>query len=298
MGHVDYKITIFEYGSGAIPETMQYSNQYTSNRDYNVFAIALLQGGGKNILVDTGMDLDDPVKQGLAKNFLDYCHSPQEMLATVGLTPDDIDDVVLTHSHFDHMGALEVYPNAQFYLQRDDLEAWEDIASDPKKALLMFMSVDAEDLKRARALEAEGRLTLLDGDVADLLPGIDVIKTSSAHSFADQLVVIRTPDGPYVDAGDVATRQGNILGVEEKPFYLPPAMGNAAPYGAMKAYDEIMAIVGDDISKVILPHDSYRADRMPYDEPKEGLKVYQLRKLGALVGRLPWRGVLPADCCG
>lgn len=43
-------------------------------------------------------------------------------LAEMGLTPNDIDQVVLTHAHWDHILNLDVFPNAQVLVHRNERE--------------------------------------------------------------------------------------------------------------------------------------------------------------------------------
>ena len=46
------------------------------------------------------------------------------VLAECGLTPGDVTEVFLTHAHFDHMGNIEDFPNATFYIQERELSKW------------------------------------------------------------------------------------------------------------------------------------------------------------------------------
>ena len=48
-------------------------------------------------------------------------HSPRAVLAEMGITPADISTIFITHAHFDHMGNIEDFPNAKFYLQEREL---------------------------------------------------------------------------------------------------------------------------------------------------------------------------------
>ena len=71
----------------------------------------VLRQGAQVILVDTGYDhaeaqlRDRPIR-------LD----PGEALAPLGLTPDDITQVIVTHLHYDHAGGLALFPNAHLHL--------------------------------------------------------------------------------------------------------------------------------------------------------------------------------------
>ena len=76
----------------------------------------LLKREGLNILVDAGAG------KGQGGVML-------ESLALAGVQPEDVDAVLLTHLHFDHVGGLEhdgeaVFPKAAIHLSQDELDAW------------------------------------------------------------------------------------------------------------------------------------------------------------------------------
>ncbi len=66
---------------------------------------------GKLILVDTGFDREwDRSEENLRRN----AESLLSALRSVGLTPDDVDVVFLTHHHLDHMGNLHLFTSASW----------------------------------------------------------------------------------------------------------------------------------------------------------------------------------------
>lgn len=78
----------------------------------------LLQTEGKNILFDTG--LGAPFSQ------------LQSKLSEMGLTPDSIDHIFITHLHGDHIGGMMkdgqiVFPNAEVFVNRIEAEAWSNM---------------------------------------------------------------------------------------------------------------------------------------------------------------------------
>jgi glyoxylase-like metal-dependent hydrolase (beta-lactamase superfamily II) len=110
--------------SGASPEVMKAlapTGQAASS--INAF---LVQTNGKNVLIDTGLG----AKSGgeLVRN-----------LALLGLSPADIDIILITHMHFDHSGGLSVdgkavYPKAVLKISDMEQGFWlAPDASDPKK---------------------------------------------------------------------------------------------------------------------------------------------------------------------
>ena len=70
-------------------------------------------GAVKPIVIDTGMKGDfSPSGKGY-----DNVEHPKSILSKIGVTPADIETVILTHLHFDHAGNLDQFSNATFYVQ-------------------------------------------------------------------------------------------------------------------------------------------------------------------------------------
>src|ERR1700761_2729008 len=76
----------------------------------------LIRGKGHTILFDTGFH-----RSTLARRFTvqDYLRPDQALLAT-GVKPQEITDVILSHAHFDHMGSIDLFPNATIWIQREE----------------------------------------------------------------------------------------------------------------------------------------------------------------------------------
>lgn len=81
---------------------------------------------GANILFDTGFppayltDADRPARDGLPRfgRLLDFRReqTAEGALALLGLTPRDIDLVILSHGHIDHVGSLPLFVHAPIVL--------------------------------------------------------------------------------------------------------------------------------------------------------------------------------------
>src|SRR5438270_2204446 len=96
------------------------------NIPYFFYLIRHPQG---NVLFDTGGHpdlIDNPrARLGAAADAFELImrrgDDAVSKLSTMGLTPDDIDHVVLSHLHYDHAGCIEFFPHATFYAQRAEL---------------------------------------------------------------------------------------------------------------------------------------------------------------------------------
>jgi glyoxylase-like metal-dependent hydrolase (beta-lactamase superfamily II) len=87
-----------------------------------VFNQYLIEDGTRKILIDTG-----------PAGSIGQTGSLPQALATLGLRRDQIDAVIVTHMHQDHMGGLIAggqnnFPNADVYIDRRDVSYWTDPA--------------------------------------------------------------------------------------------------------------------------------------------------------------------------
>jgi len=181
----------------------------------------LLEIGGRIVLVDAGLgDKRDPSEVGLQ----DF-QRPRRMLSELesnGLSPRDVDIVILTHLHFDHSGGgtrvtqegiALTFTNALYYLQQAELDYARNPA--PERAGDYFAD-DFEPLVRS------GQLILLDGD-RELLPELSV-HIAPGHSPGHQVVIARERSETVFFPGDlIATRQHIDLRVTMS-YDIDPAM--------------------------------------------------------------------------
>jgi glyoxylase-like metal-dependent hydrolase (beta-lactamase superfamily II) len=69
------------------------------------------------ILVDTGYR-----DHYYTKAFSVEWRDPLSILKELDVTPDNVTDVIITHSHFDHIGNLDLFPDATIYIQEEEFE--------------------------------------------------------------------------------------------------------------------------------------------------------------------------------
>lgn len=166
----------------------------------------VLRRGKEVILVDTGYDMaeatarDRPIRM-----------DPVESLRPLGLKPEDITKVIVTHLHYDHAGGLHLFPNATLYLQETEMA----YATGPcmcHDTLKMPFTADhiCEAIKRLYA----GKVVFFDGD-GEVAEGVTVHRIGG-HSRGLQAVRVRTQAGWMVLASDAAHYYENLW--LRKPF--------------------------------------------------------------------------------
>jgi hypothetical protein len=151
------------------------------------------------ILVDTGMHA--PNEDGKVRGREVENTGPEpivEGLAEQDLEPDDIDYVIITHLHHDHCSNNRLFSEAEFFVQRAELEAAKNPIP-PNKSL--YYDDDIASLEDVDLTVIDGGYRLRDGLEMILTPG---------HTKGMQSLIVQTADGPVGLISDLAYCQHNI----------------------------------------------------------------------------------------
>ncbi len=152
----------------------------------------LLKGpGGRNVLVDAGFYRDTLMRSWKPRSYV----RPDSAVLKVGVRPEQVTDLVLTHMHWDHADGVDLFPRAHVWVQQAEYDYYTAPGRPGHEGVT---AADAAVLER---LKAEGRLTLIDGDDREILPGITVY-TGGKHTYASQYLAVHTTEGTDVVASD------------------------------------------------------------------------------------------------
>jgi glyoxylase-like metal-dependent hydrolase (beta-lactamase superfamily II) len=156
--------------------------------------------GGRNVLMDAGFYRDKFVTRWKPKDY----ERPSVAVGRVGLKPEDVTDIIVSHIHWDHLDGADLFPRARVWVQREEYEHYIDSAGRPRSS-----TIDAADATMLAALAREGRVQLVAGDSVEILPGIRVY-TGGKHTFASQFATVETDAGTVVLASDNAYLYENL----------------------------------------------------------------------------------------
>lgn len=73
-----------------------------------------LKGENGWIIVDTGMDPEKGAAHDTELN-------PVDGWRALGIIPEEVETVILTHAHYDHLGFISALPNATFLMQAEEM---------------------------------------------------------------------------------------------------------------------------------------------------------------------------------
>jgi glyoxylase-like metal-dependent hydrolase (beta-lactamase superfamily II) len=154
----------------------------------------LVRGIGRNILVDSGFYREQFFKQWTVKDFV----KPSEALAPLGVKPEEVTDVIVTHMHWDHADGMDLFPKARVWLQKDEYTFYTGEAWQKKNT---HGGIDQDDVLAVVKLNMEGRVGLVNGDAQEIIPGVTCY-TGGKHTFQSQYVGVSTKAGTVVLASD------------------------------------------------------------------------------------------------
>jgi glyoxylase-like metal-dependent hydrolase (beta-lactamase superfamily II) len=203
--------------------------------DYFVWAII---GGGRVIVVDTGFGEDMAQKRNRI-----LLRDPTDALRSVGIDPEKVEDVVLTHLHYDHAGRLPAFPRATFHLQ--DAEMSHATGRAVCHAVLRA-PFEVDHVVDTVRLVYGGRLRFHRGN-SEVAPGVS-LHLIGGHTGGLQALRVNTARGPLVLASDSV--HFNETRARAAPF--PIVVDLAA---TLEGYRICTELAGGDETLIIPGHD-------------------------------------------
>lgn len=159
-----------DYAKSTLPESWVFLKGDKDVKVPIIFRVYLLKTEDRLILVDAGcVTMPDDFAMS---DFI----GPRKALAGIGISPEEITDVILTHHHHDHIECVKDYKNAVIYIQKDEYE------------------------KGKHYFGAEQTVLTFDEEM-QICDGVKAIKIGG-HSVGSSIVEIAGEDKPTIIAGD------------------------------------------------------------------------------------------------
>jgi len=220
-----------------------------------------------NVLFDTGNNdkiITDPSYWGPAFQRLSPVNTPDMAIDTqlgrIGLKPDDITYVVVSHLHLDHGGNVGKFPNSTLVVQKDEIRNayWPEPGTAGP-----YIPGDIAPLRSAlgEALPNKYKMIQLNGDMDIFGDGSIVVKRWVGHTPGSQMMVVRLPKtGTIILTGDNVYFRENV----EKNI-LPNVALAYDPPGILRAYEWIRYLQATEKADFFTAHDpdAFKALKKP-----------------------------------
>lgn len=203
VGGIECKVFVHGKGRGAphwmfpdIPSEprSQRMGPYLNEQGEFEFAYSslLVKSGAEIALLDTS----HPIAPGARRS------STDQALADSGLAPSDVDVVVVSHGHLDHVGALTTnghpsYHRARHYIHEEELLFWT--SGD---------QADGATAAQLRPVVEAGLVQTVEGE-REVLPGVRLLPTPG-HTPGHLSVVIRSGRDRALYVGDALAHEVNV----------------------------------------------------------------------------------------
>jgi len=211
----------------------------------------LIRSRSRVVLVDCGWNRE----RGLGNAGGRFSHialeekDPVDLLARLDIPPGRVDEVIVSHMHFDHVGNLDLFPNATLRVARAEFDCWTGPYRDRRA---IAHSTAPQDVQAIQDLERAGRVRLVD-QAEEALPGVTVTPVGG-HTPGQMVVEVETRAASVVLAADAAHYHEELD--HDRPFYIYSDM-----LAMLGTYDLLRAKAARPNTWVVTGHDPAEMDR-------------------------------------
>jgi len=209
-----------------------------------------------NVIFDTGNNdkiITDPSYWGAYFNNLKPVNTPDVAIDTqlqkIGLKPDDITYVVVSHLHLDHGGNVGKFPKSTLVVQKSEIRNafWPEPGTGGPYMIGDVMPLRAANNDYANAV----KMIQLEGDLDLFGDGTMVVKRWVAHTPGSQMMTVRLKNtGPIILTGD------NVYFRENVEKSTPPNIVLAySPAGFYSAFEWIRMMMATEKANFFTAHD-------------------------------------------
>lgn len=210
--------------------------------DYFVWAIV---GTDRTFILDTGFDAASAAKRNRM-----LLRPVGEGLKVIGVDPDTVSDVIISHMHFDHAGNTDLFPAARYHLQDSEMAFCTGRCMCHP---FLRHAFDPDDVTAMVRRVFDGRVRFHDGD-SEIAPGLTVHRVGG-HTGGLQVTRVKTQRGWVVLGSDAAHFYANFE--QYRPF---PIVQNVVEM--LEGYDRMRALASSG-DHIIPGHDPVVLARYP-----------------------------------
>jgi glyoxylase-like metal-dependent hydrolase (beta-lactamase superfamily II) len=260
---------------GVVPKSI-WSKKYNVDEN-NMSELSMrclyIEDGNKKVLIDCGMGTK------LDENFLkyyfpNYDNSLLKSLDEIGIKPEEITDLVLTHLHFDHCGGATYrdqdgniklqFENAKIHIGEGQVKTYKE--SNPREKHSMFKeNIDCMlNSKNANIIDSKLKLT----------KNIK-LKLFSGHTDDMIIPIVKYNDRKIIYAADLIPTSGNV----HVPYV---ASYDVKPLKVFKEKEKVLTKVAKENSIIFFEHD-INIECATIENTEKGFKIKDTFKLEEIV---------------
>jgi len=219
------------------------------------FGCYLITNGERTIMIDAGIGEG---RYGMPAELVSGLMP--EAVDALKIDRNDVETVVYTHMHFDHIGGSQrggrvVFPNARHVFHAKEMAYWETAEGDKAHA--------ARDI--VRPLVDEDRIDVIDGDT-DVLPGVTAVETFG-HTPGHLSVSVHSDRTRTYIGGDVSNHPFQV----EHPHWSLPVDND--PVAAANTRDRVFEQLRGSGDNFLAGH--YPMPGVGKIVTDDGVRVYQ-----------------------
>lgn len=206
----------------------------------------VLRGGGRTILVDTGF----APPAGTRRDRICLI-SPVDALRALGIHSRAVTHVIVTHFHYDHVGNVDEFPDAELLFARAEFDFWTSPMAMKEHFASLVESREVEAVVRAHR---EGRARFVEYP-AEILPGVVAIPVGG-HTPGQLVVVAAQESGHAILTSDAVHFYAELQ--LDRPFSILHDLSEM-----YAGYETIRAIAAERNRVVVAGHDPAVMTKFP-----------------------------------
>jgi glyoxylase-like metal-dependent hydrolase (beta-lactamase superfamily II) len=245
-----YEVLAVRYGTRIARKSETYLNFHVYGEpdvdlpmDYFFWVV---RNAERTVVVDCGFGAEAGSRRGRT-SLVD----PGDALRGLGIDPATVNQLVVTHAHYDHIGNLHRFPAAEIVIARREYEFW----TGPYAGRIQFAhSTEADELAQLSAVAAEGRLRLVDGTV-DLAPGLELVVVGG-HTPGQLIAQVAVDGGAVVLAADALHFVEELE--RDRPFFVVADL-----LDMYRGFDLLREMSEDPGRRLVPGHDAHVGEWFP-----------------------------------